>query len=221
MNNTPEPVEGDEAHNQQPNHGDQQPVDQAEETPKTKKSPLIPIVAAVAGVAIIGGGIAIYQNSQKGFAAVQEACENSVNEWVMMELFLLGNTSLSDDMQAALKSDAEGSTPEFISVNGDGSGMTVSRQPSVLEDSLESKGYDFDEREIGREADKVVGGTRDMMLMGVVGCINEKLAFREVVADRMEQTRSLDGTQTGTYGGVTVSWSYHPDSGMQVLYERA
>jgi hypothetical protein len=35
----------------------------------------------------------------------------------------------------------------------------------------------------------------------------------------MEQTRALDGRQQDTWGGYTASWSYHPDSGMELIVQ--
>lgn len=48
---------------------------------------------------------------------------------------------------------------------------------------------------------------------------NEVLGLPDSVAMKMSQTRALDGRQTETYGDITVSWTYHPDNGLDVLYE--
>jgi len=37
----------------------------------------------------------------------------------------------------------------------------------------------------------------------------------------MERTRALDGTQSDTWDGLQASWSYHPDSGINLLIEKA
>lgn len=33
----------------------------------------------------------------------------------------------------------------------------------------------------------------------------------------MSQTRALDGTQHGTWGNISASWTYHPDSGLDAV----
>lgn len=48
---------------------------------------------------------------------------------------------------------------------------------------------------------------------------NEALGLPDSVAMKMSQTRALDGRQTETYGDITVSWTYHPDHGLDMLYE--
>lgn len=49
---------------------------------------------------------------------------------------------------------------------------------------------------------------------------NEILKLPESLLAKMAQTRAIDGRQVETYNGFTVSWSYHPDSGLEVMYEK-
>ena len=35
----------------------------------------------------------------------------------------------------------------------------------------------------------------------------------------MGQTRALDGTQRAEGKNVNVSWTYHPDDGLQIVFE--
>lgn len=48
---------------------------------------------------------------------------------------------------------------------------------------------------------------------------NKALGLPDSVTIKMSQTRALDGRQTETYEDITVSWTYHPDHGLDVLYE--
>ncbi len=48
---------------------------------------------------------------------------------------------------------------------------------------------------------------------------NRALGIPESVDEKMNQTTALDGRQTETYSGVKVSWKFHPDSGLEVMYE--
>ena len=49
---------------------------------------------------------------------------------------------------------------------------------------------------------------------------NDKLGFPDSTTENMNHTRALDGTQTDEIDGFEVRWRYHPDSGMEVTYER-
>lgn len=50
--------------------------------------------------------------------------------------------------------------------------------------------------------------------------INKALELPDSLETKMGQTRSIDGRQTEEYDNVTVSWTYHPDKGLEVLYEK-
>ncbi|MCR5167891.1 MAG: Ig-like domain-containing protein [Oscillospiraceae bacterium] len=52
---------------------------------------------------------------------------------------------------------------------------------------------------------------------GYIKDINEKLELSGLT-DEMSHTRAMDGRQTRTYESLTVSWSYHPDQGINVVY---
>ncbi|SIQ84157.1 hypothetical protein SAMN05518682_3788 [Cellulosimicrobium aquatile] len=49
-------------------------------------------------------------------------------------------------------------------------------------------------------------------------CIVEALDTPSSVVSHMEQTTSMDGRQTESWENVTVSWSYHPDRGMDSVF---
>ncbi len=48
--------------------------------------------------------------------------------------------------------------------------------------------------------------------------INSDLGFGSYVYQEMQETNSLQGRQTEETDKYTVSWTYHPDSGLEVLY---
>ncbi len=48
---------------------------------------------------------------------------------------------------------------------------------------------------------------------------NKELGLPDSVYQKMLETRSVDGRLTDTHNGVKVSWTYHPDHGLEVLYE--
>jgi hypothetical protein len=49
-------------------------------------------------------------------------------------------------------------------------------------------------------------------------CIISALEAPSSVTSHMQQTTSMDGRQTETWNGITVSWSYHPDRGMDSVF---
>ncbi|MBP3657339.1 MAG: hypothetical protein J6K32_11690 [Clostridia bacterium] len=48
--------------------------------------------------------------------------------------------------------------------------------------------------------------------------VNKALGLPGSVFTRMGSTTSMQGVQTATAGNLTVSWSYHPDNGMEIIY---
>lgn len=50
---------------------------------------------------------------------------------------------------------------------------------------------------------------------------NAALDLPDSVLEKMQHTTALQGRQTATHNGVTVSWTYHPDKGLSVMYEEA
>ena len=49
---------------------------------------------------------------------------------------------------------------------------------------------------------------------------NVTLGFSEALYEKMGQTRSMDGRQTEENDNFAVSWTYHPDKGLNVMYEK-
>ena len=46
-----------------------------------------------------------------------------------------------------------------------------------------------------------------------------ELGFSSAVIDRMDKTRALDGTQNADGKNCNVTWTYHPDNGLQMVFE--
>jgi len=45
-------------------------------------------------------------------------------------------------------------------------------------------------------------------------CLFDALDMPEYISSHMGQTTSLDGRQSESWGDLDISWSYHPDRGM-------
>lgn len=50
--------------------------------------------------------------------------------------------------------------------------------------------------------------------------LNKQFGFKEVVLAKMDITRALDGTQSCENDDFKVTWTYHPDNGLNVIYEK-
>ncbi len=48
-------------------------------------------------------------------------------------------------------------------------------------------------------------------------CLLNELDTRQRMISLMDSTRALDGRQSDTWDDFTATWSYHPDSGMDLL----
>lgn len=48
-------------------------------------------------------------------------------------------------------------------------------------------------------------------------CVLDALDVPTSVKSLMDTTRALDGRQTGSWGDIEASWSYHPDQGLDIV----
>ena len=46
----------------------------------------------------------------------------------------------------------------------------------------------------------------------------DELGFSSAAVQRMGQTRALDGTQEADADHVNVTWTFHPDDGLQAVF---
>jgi hypothetical protein len=65
-------------------------------------------------------------------------------------------------------------------------------------------------------------GENDYSSLGVVDqvCILAQLDVPEIIITRMNATNALMGAQTGEWDGITASWTYHPNNGLDVSLSR-
>lgn len=207
-----------------PQSSDAPPTDLTSSESSVKASPRRKAILAGALallLIVVASGTWLILNSQRGFQSVAAACANMMTEMPLLEASGIEKYYGQALDEAGFKKLIGDDAPQFIQVNKDGSGMSVSREPSGFEDFAQSKGMNFDERADYRKIDDTIGGVRDLMVLGSVGCIHQKLGIPDAVANRMQSTRAMDGQQSGSYSGIKVSWSYHPSTGMQVFYERS
>lgn len=53
-----------------------------------------------------------------------------------------------------------------------------------------------------------------------ISSVNSALGLPDALFEKIGQTRALDGRQTESYDELTVSWTYHPDNGLEIMYEK-
>ena len=59
-------------------------------------------------------------------------------------------------------------------------------------------------------------GSGDLSVSDLL-CVLEALDTPDAVITQMSQTRALDGTQSGTWGDFSATWTYHPDDGLDIV----
>lgn len=117
---------------------------------------------------------------------------------VMTALWISTNGRLSaiESTQAAVEAD-QAATPDLLAVAKQHLGSTA----IVTGDSESVSVVIFDSS---------APGLRSML---------GELGFSSAVLDRMGRTRALDGTREAQGKNCNVTWTYHPDDGLQMVFE--
>ena len=103
--------------------------------------------------------------------------------------------------------ETEKSGPDFKSIYNtycDSTYATVGSDGSYL--SIDTNPYDID--------DYTASGSIQAIIS-----VNTALGLPDYVLDDMSSTTALMGRQSASFDDVTVSWSYHPDRGLEVTYK--
>ena len=50
-----------------------------------------------------------------------------------------------------------------------------------------------------------------------IACVLSAIPVPSYVTSRMDQTRALDGVQREEFASFDISWSYHPDNGLDIV----
>jgi hypothetical protein len=84
---------------------------------------------------------------------------------------------------------------EWAEIADDGSYLSIDTNPDNLEDELEVDAF------------------------YALEDVNAELGFPSSLYKKMGETRSVDGRLSEANDNFTVSWTYHPDNGMEAIYE--
>lgn len=82
---------------------------------------------------------------------------------------------------------------------------------------LQVRGLD----QAGIDATILSGSGTPEDVLAVHKCVLDKLGAPSGIVERMSRTRALDGMQTETWPGYKVTWTYHPDSGLDAVFSYA
>ena len=86
-------------------------------------------------------------------------------------------------------------SPTYAKVGSDGSYLSIDTNPNDIDDYT-------------------VDGSIEAIVF-----VNIALGLPEYLLDDMSKTTALMGRQTETFDEITVSWSYHPNKGLEVTYK--
>ena len=75
--------------------------------------------------------------------------------------------------------------------------------------------------EIDTDPDDTGYSTCESDAISAILCVNAELGIPDSVAKKMSNTRAIDGMQSEVVGDIEVTWSYHPDNGLEVVYSIA
>ncbi len=83
----------------------------------------------------------------------------------------------------------------YCDVATDGSYLKLDTNPLNLDDYSSSSAYDIMKR------------------------INSELNLPQSINEKIASTRAIDGRLKEEYDDLEISWTYHPDKGLEILYE--
>jgi hypothetical protein len=123
-------------------------------------------------------------------------------------LGVIGTTSVSaavNDANARAAAEAEANKPRPLPEAVAKCNLTPEETSAKIGDEGHSLSLD------SRGEDDYSGLT-----LSEVNCVLDALNMPDSIRDQMDNTRALDGTQRDTWDNFSVSWNYHPDSGVNV-----
>ncbi len=107
-------------------------------------------------------------------------------------------------------SDSEPSKPTEPSQTALGLAAAACGVSSSLYFTMGDQGHTLS---IDGEGDEDAGGAD----ITKIACVLASLDVSTAVSARMDNTRALDGMQEGAWGDFEASWTYHPDSGFDLI----
>ncbi len=147
---------------------------------------LVPVLTGVLGVVIGSAGTALISGQRAVAADRAEASASAA----------------SASASAAAEEKAQAERGAVLTDAADACG-TNHVYGTTLADGGTSLTFDMRGEEDARGAD-----------IATIMCVFDELKMPSAVLSHIKQTTSMDGRQTETWDNITVSWSYHPDRGL-------
>lgn len=171
------------------------PVNMSANTQVKKKKNALAVIVPIVAVILIGVIAFVAGSKMNSDSSEDENDEDSYETTVLEEET---TTQLSEAEKRAIK--LAKAYDDYCSMGwstlaSDGSCLTVDTNPDDKDEYIEMDAYYAVEK------------------------INKDLGFPESVYERMNTTSALDGRQEYDIEEYTVSWKYHPDNGMEIIYE--
>lgn len=186
---------------------------------KNKRIKLIAGLAVALVILLLGVGTwLIVSASRTDFEAIGNKCENEYSLGVLL--------TVSGFKEVAINWDEAGEEtwdviPSFVTVNRDASSITVHDRNSMSIDKIDYlSGLTGSARDRAEESVDLWNAARDLSIISAVNCIHDELSIPDSVNTRMLSTRGMDGVQEVTHNGFRATWSYHPSSGLNAIYEK-
>lgn len=94
--------------------------------------------------------------------------------------------------------------------------MTIGRDGTFLE--FDTNPFDWDPNTDGMEA--LFAEADTLIATDILKKMNQAFGLPDWLYEEMTNTRAIDGKQTERFDYLTVSWIYHPDSGLEAIYRK-
>ena len=88
-------------------------------------------------------------------------------------------------------------------------------EPMCVTSKTDKRAITFTDHSVTLSGIGIASGPSDE----AAGCVLGGIGMDSAVLDKMSQTRALDGRQEDSWGVWEVSWTYHPDQGLNVIAE--
>ena len=80
--------------------------------------------------------------------------------------------------------------------------------------------YPYEDTKLSSEVIALLAPDSQRKALEAIKYVNEELGFNGALYDRMMETNALMGRQSEENAKYRVSWTYHPDEGLEVTYEK-
>ena len=80
--------------------------------------------------------------------------------------------------------------------------------------------YPYEDTKLSSAAIALLAPDSQRKALEAIKYVNQELGFNGAVYDRMMQTNALMGRQSEENDKYRVSWTYHPNEGLEVTYEK-